>query len=110
MSSASNPVLSRRALISATAGIGIISLGSHENWIAELEKMRQTVGVRLVGCGHGLPATAGAISDKIAYLKMQNAVLGREKDAQSAVNALTSQFPNYDGLSVLRFVDTHYKG
>lgn len=83
-------------------------LGNHANWIKALEKIRDTEGIRLLGCGHGLPATVGAISDSIAYLNFQKAVFGSEEDAESATNALKSEYPGYDGTDSLRFISALY--
>lgn len=84
-------------------------LGNHERWIAALEKIRATEGLQIVGCGHGLPATTGAISDTMSYLAIQKEILNTETTSENAVLALTNRFPNYDGLSVLRFVEMLYK-
>lgn len=84
-------------------------LGNHANWIKALESIRETDGLRLIGCGHGLPATAGAISDSIAYLEFQKAIFSEEKDAESASDALKLKFPEYDGESSLRFISLLYK-
>ena len=84
-------------------------LGNHTNWISTLETIRNTEGLRLLGCGHGLPATTGAITDSIAYLKFQKAVFGNEKDAESASTALKLAFPHYEGQDSLRFISALYK-
>ncbi len=84
-------------------------LGNQTNWISALNDVRNTEGLRLLGCGHGLPATTGAIADSIAYLEFQKSVFGTEKDAEAAIAALTKKFPNFDGQSSLRFISALYK-
>jgi glyoxylase-like metal-dependent hydrolase (beta-lactamase superfamily II) len=84
-------------------------MGNHPNWIEKLESVRNTEALRLLGCGHGLPATPGAVSDSIAYLNFQKQVFGTAKDAESAIAALQTQFPSYEGQSALRFVNALYK-
>lgn len=84
-------------------------LGSHSNWINKLREIRETEGLKLLGCGHGLPATSGAITDSIAYLEFQKAVFGNQKDAESATSALMAEFPKFEGQSSLRFVENLYK-
>lgn len=83
-------------------------LGKHSNWVPALEDIRNTEGLRLLGCGHGLPATVGAVTDSIAYLDFQKAVFAEETDAESATNSLKSKFPNYEGQDSLRFVSALY--
>ena len=83
-------------------------LGNHQNWVRELKKIRDVEGLRLLGCGHGLPATSGAITDSIAYLEFQQAVFGTEKDAESAINSLKSRFPRFEGQGSLRFIANRY--
>ena len=84
-------------------------LGNHSNWISTLKNIREEQDVRIIGCGHGLPATVGAVTDSIAYLEFQKAVFGKEEDADSAIAALKSQYPKFEGNSVLRFVSGVYQ-
>lgn len=84
-------------------------LGNHPSWIAALENMRVTEGLRLVGCGHGLPAMPAAITDTIAYLRVQSEVLAAQTTAEGAISALTERFPGYEGESALRFVAALYQ-
>jgi len=84
-------------------------LGNHDNWIKELRKIRDVEGLRLLGCGHGLPATSGAVTDSIAYLEFQKTIFGIEKDAESAINSLKSKYPGFEGQSSLRFIENLYK-
>ena len=84
-------------------------LGNHSNWIDTLKNIREEQGVRIIGCGHGLPATVGAVTDSIAYLEFQKAVFSEEQDADSAITALKSHYPKFEGNSVLRFVSGVYQ-
>ena len=84
-------------------------LGKHENWIAALGKIRGADGLKVIGAGHGLPTTAGAIDDAIAYLQFQAATVGESKDAATAIAALKKQYPGYGGAALLNFVNFLYK-
>ncbi len=84
-------------------------LGKHDNWIAALGRIRATDGLEVIGAGHGLPATAGAIDDAIAYLQFQAMTIGESKDGQTAIAALRQQYPGYGGAGLLNFINFLYK-
>ncbi|WP_425039774.1 MBL fold metallo-hydrolase [Primorskyibacter sp. S187A] len=83
-------------------------LGNTPNWIAALEGIRATDDLRLVGAGHGLPASPGALDDAIAYLIFQNEVITSSGDAETAVAALSEAYPGYGGAGLLNFVSYRY--
>ena len=78
-------------------------LGNAPNWIAALEDIAATDGVQVLGAGHGLPASPGAIDDAIAYLRFQQDVLNDSTDADAAIAALSEAYPNYGGKALLGF-------
>lgn len=84
-------------------------LGNHAKWISTLETIRGTEELRLVGCGHGLPAIPAAMTDAIAYLKVHKEVLVIENSAESAISSLIEQFPGYEGEGALRFISNLYQ-
>lgn len=84
-------------------------LANRTAWIAALEEIRATDGLRVIGCGHGLPATVGAVTDAIAYLTLQQTVLTTETTAEAAIAALKSAYPQYGAEMILDFVAMAYK-
>lgn len=83
-------------------------LGNAENWIAALQSIAATDGLKVVGAGHGLPASPGAIDDAIGYLSFQQETLADSADAKTAIDALSKAYPNYGGRDLLSFVNFRY--
>ena len=84
-------------------------LGNVSNWIAALEAIRDTEGLKVIGAGHGLPASPGAVDDAIAYLRFQNEVIANSADAKAAVAAITEAYPRYGGEDLLAFVNFRFQ-
>ena len=80
-----------------------------DNWIASLEGMRHTEGLKVLGAGHGLPAAPGAIDDAITYLKFQNQVINTSDNAETAIATLTEAYPSYGGSGLLHFVNFRFQ-
>ncbi len=76
-------------------------LGNTPNWIAALEAIRDTDGLRVIGAGHGLPASPGAVDDAISYLNFQNEVITNSADAETAIAAIGEAYPGYGGADLL---------
>ncbi|MEM6617067.1 MAG: MBL fold metallo-hydrolase [Pseudomonadota bacterium] len=83
-------------------------LGNAENWITALRSIAATDGLKVIGAGHGLPASPGAIDDAIAYLSFQQQTFAASADAETAINALSAAYPNYGGKDLLNFVNFRY--
>ncbi|MEM9269155.1 MAG: MBL fold metallo-hydrolase, partial [Pseudomonadota bacterium] len=84
-------------------------LGNTPNWIAALESIRNTEGLRVIGAGHGLPASPGAVDDAISYLNFQNEVITNSADAEAAIAAISEAYPGYGGLDLLSFVNFRFQ-
>lgn len=84
-------------------------LGNTPNWISALKDIRATEGLRLVGAGHGLPASPGAVDDAIAYLTFQSAVLEKSTDAEAAIAALREAYPGYGAADLLGFAKYRFQ-
>lgn len=84
-------------------------LGNTPNWIAALEGIRGTEGLKVVAAGHGLPASPGAVDDAIAYLKFQNEVIANSADADTAVAAIAQAYPGYGAADLLAFVNYRFQ-
>ena len=80
-------------------------LGNTPNWIAALESIRATEGLKVVGAGHGLPAAPGAIDAAIAYLRFLNDEISSNESAETAIAALSAAYPGYSGEALLGFVN-----
>ncbi|MDJ0858844.1 MAG: MBL fold metallo-hydrolase [Dinoroseobacter sp.] len=84
-------------------------LGNTPNWIAALEGIRDTEGVKIIGAGHGLPASLGAVDDAISYLNFQNDVISNSADAEAAVAAIREAYPGYGAAGLLNFVNYRFQ-
>ncbi|MEO0681745.1 MAG: MBL fold metallo-hydrolase [Pseudomonadota bacterium] len=84
-------------------------LGDVPNWIAALEAIRATEGLRVVAAGHGLPAAPGALTDAIGYLTLQQQVLAEADTAEAAVAALKAAYPGYSAERLLGFVGRRFQ-
>jgi len=84
-------------------------LGNTPNWIAALEDIRDTEGLKVIGAGHGLPASPGAVDDAISYLNFQNDVISNSSDAETAIAAIGEAYPGYGGLDLLGFVNFRFQ-
>jgi len=84
-------------------------LGNTPNWIAALEGIRDTEGLRVVAAGHGLPASPGAVDDAIKYLTFLNEVITNSADAEAAIAAIAAAYPGYGGLDLLSFVNFRFQ-
>ncbi|MEM6904308.1 MAG: hypothetical protein AAF568_00290, partial [Pseudomonadota bacterium] len=84
-------------------------LGNTPNWIAALEGIRDTDGLKVIGAGHGLPASPGAVDDAISYLRFQNEVIASSADAETAIAAITEAYPGYGGMDLLSFVNFRFR-
>jgi len=84
-------------------------LGNTPNWIAALEDIRATEGLKVIGAGHGLPAGPGAVDDAIAYLTFQAEVIGASDTAEAAIAALEEAYPGYQGKDLLNFVAVRFQ-
>ncbi|MEM6391081.1 MAG: hypothetical protein AAF825_14665, partial [Pseudomonadota bacterium] len=77
--------------------------------IAALEGIRDTEGLKVIGAGHGLPASPGAVDDAIAYLNFQNDVISNSADAETAIATLSEAYPGYGGVDLLGFVNFRFQ-
>lgn len=84
-------------------------LGNTPNWIAALETVRATDGVKVIGAGHGLPAGPGAVDDAIAYLNFQNEIIQSSSDADTAIAGIADAYPGYGGKDLLGFVSYRFQ-
>lgn len=84
-------------------------LGNTPNWIAALEDVRGMEGLKVVGAGHGLPASPGAIDDAISYLRFQRDVLAEADGAEAAKAAIADAYPTYGGKDLLDFVSFQFQ-
>ncbi len=84
-------------------------LGNTPNWIAALESIRTTESLKVIGAGHGLPASPGAVDDAISYLNFQNEVISNSADADTAIAALSEAYPGYGGLDLLSFINFRFQ-
>ncbi len=82
---------------------------SRQKWIAALREIQGRDGLRLIGCGHGHPASVAAVQDAIAYLAFQGAVFDEQPDAEAATKALLEAYPHYDGEILLQFTSLVYQ-
>lgn len=84
-------------------------LGNTANWISALETIRDTEGLKVIGAGHGLPASPGAVDDAISYLNFQNDVISNSADAETAIAAMSDAYPGYGGNDLLSFVNFRFQ-
>lgn len=84
-------------------------LGNTPNWIAALEGIRDTEGLKVIGAGHGLPASPGAVDDAISYLKFQNEVISNSADPETAIEAIRGAYPGYGGADLLSFINYRFQ-
>lgn len=84
-------------------------LGNTPNWIVALEDIRAAEGLKVIGAGHGLPASPGAVDDAISYLNFQNEVISASSDAETAIDTISAAYPGYGGLDLLSFVNFRFQ-
>lgn len=84
-------------------------LGNTPNWIAALEAIRDTEGLKVIGAGHGLPASPGAVNDAISYLNFQNKIITDSGNPEAAIAALRDAYPRYGGADLLGFVNYRFQ-
>lgn len=83
-------------------------LGNTANWTAALQAIRATDGLRVLGAGHGLPATPGAVDDAISYLAFQDQAIAASTDADSAIATIAEAYPGYGGKDLLSFINFRF--
>lgn len=91
------------------ASVHAFPLGNTPKWITALERIRDTDGLKVIGAGHGLLATPGAVDDAISYLNFQSKVISSSGDAETAVAALSDAYPGYGGRDLLGFVNFRFQ-
>jgi glyoxylase-like metal-dependent hydrolase (beta-lactamase superfamily II) len=73
------------------------------NWVSVLEGLRAEGGFDTLLAGHGLPTSAGELTQAIQYLTFASDVAANATSADEVVAALTAQYPGYEVEGILQF-------
>ncbi|MDX2138747.1 MAG: MBL fold metallo-hydrolase [Chloroflexota bacterium] len=74
-----------------------------ENWIRILEDLREAGDFDTLLSGHGMPTSAGEITQQIQYLTRANEIAAEASTGEEVAAALTEAYPGYEVEGILSF-------